>query len=180
MHCGRATAPATCDYKYSKRRVQRQMKNEVSHIWLCRAAIHIMFEYFTKAVPFTYLILVSYNYFLLVNTVAVRLRPRRRYQVRLENLHPVFATVSRKAKKGQTYFKIQGTYFEICQTYFKISQTYFPPSENPFENCPENADKNGTFLAPHATMPRKPRQGGHFCGTHRRTRAETAKKLRLC
>ena len=118
MHCGRATAPATCDYKYSKRRVQRQMKNEVSHIWLCRAAIHIIFEYFTKAVPFTYLILVSYNYFLLVNTVAVRLRPRRRYQVRLENLHPVFATVSRKAKKGRTYFKIQGTYFEICALYF--------------------------------------------------------------
>ena len=37
--------------------------------------------------------------------------------------------------------KIQGTYFEICLTYFKISQTYFLPSENPFEKCPENADK---------------------------------------
>ena len=33
--------------------------------------------------------------------------------------------------------------FAKMKTNFKIQGTYFPPSENPFENCPENADKNG-------------------------------------
>ena len=31
-------------------------------------------------------------------------------------------------------------------TYFKIQGTYFLPSENPFENLLENADKRGTAL----------------------------------
>ena len=36
--------------------------------------------------------------------------------------------------------------FELCQTYFKIQGTYFLPSENPFENLLENADKKGSAL----------------------------------
>ena len=39
--------------------------------------------------------------------------------------------------------KICLTYFELCQTYFKIQGTYFLPSENPFENHAEKADKSG-------------------------------------